>query len=97
MDLFPDYYPDAPGWKGRETSRAAAEGMAPRAATLRERVLIAIRAKPGSPEQVAKRIGEPVMNVRPRCSELARKNLIEDTGVRAVAQGGRKAIVWRAR
>lgn len=96
-ELFPDIYPEAPGWKARDTSRAAAVGMASKAGSLRDRVLAEIRRKPGSPELIAKRLHEPVMNVRPRCSELAAKNLIEDSGARAEAQGGRKAIVWRAR
>lgn len=89
-------YPNAPGFKARETSRAAAAGVAPAALTIRERVLAEIKIKPGTPEEIAGRIGEPVMNVRPRASELAARNLIEDSGLRREAMGGRQAIVWRA-
>jgi predicted ArsR family transcriptional regulator len=92
------FYPDSPGHKGnRDTGRAAAAGIEPRAGTIRARVLAAIRERPGTPEELADRMGEPVMNVRPRCSELAAKDLIEDSGERAVAMGGRKAIRWKAK
>lgn len=90
-------YPDAPGWKARETSRAAAEAIAPKAATIRERVYAALKVQPGTPEQIAKRIGETVMNVRPRCSQLSAAGLIEDSGTRGQAMGGRNAIVWQVR
>ena len=89
-------YPNEPGFKARQTSADAARGIKSAAATIRERVLEAVRAKPGTPEEIAERIGEPVMNVRPRCSELAAKRLIEDSGKRGEAMGGRRAIVWRA-
>lgn len=93
LDIFS--YPNGPGWKARETSRAAAEAIAPKAATIRERVFAALKVQPGTPEQIAKRIGEAVMNVRPRCSQLAAAGLIEDSGARGPAMGGRNAIVWR--
>lgn len=91
------FYPDAPGYKARSTSRAAAEGVAPKAGTLRARVLDAIRARPGTPEEIAARLGEPVLNTRPRTSELVRMGLIEDSGERRKAMGGRSAIVWQAK
>lgn len=91
------FYPDAPGHKGnRDTGRAAAAGMEPKAGTIRARVLTAIRERSGTPEEIADRIGEPVLNVRPRISECAAKNLIEDSGERGPAFGGRRSIRWRA-
>ncbi len=93
-DLFT--YPDAPGFKARATSRAAAEGVATKSGPLRDRVLAALKVREGTPEQVALRIGEPLMNCRPRFSELARKGLIVDSGRRGLAMGGRQAIIWRA-
>lgn len=92
LDIFS--YPDAPGFKARETSRAAAEAIAPHALSLRARVYDELKKGPGSPEQLAKRLREPVMNIRPRCSQLAAKGLIKDSGTRAKAMGGRQAIVW---
>jgi hypothetical protein len=42
-------------------------------------------------------MNEPLMNVRPRTSELSARGLIEDSGARATASGGRLAIVWRVK
>ncbi len=96
--MLPDmFYPDAPGWKGAETSKEAAQGVKETAALLRERILEAIRQRPGTPEQIALRLNAPLMNVRPRCSELRKRGLIVDSGGRAQALGGRRAIIWRVR
>lgn len=94
-DLFATY-PDAPGWKARDTSRKAAEAVAPIAGTLRERVLVEVRRAPGTPEQIAHRMRVPLLSIRPRFSELARRGLIKDTGKRGDSQGGRHSIVWGA-
>ena len=91
-----DHYPHTPGFKARDTSRAAAQAIAPKAPNLRERVLAAVKAEPGSPEAIARRLDVPVMNVRPRLSELSNLRLVEDSGKRDLASGGRKAIIWRA-
>jgi predicted ArsR family transcriptional regulator len=89
-------YPNQPGFKARDTSKEAAEGVSLAAMTLRVRVLSAIKAKPGTPEEIAERLGVPVMNVRPRCSELSARGSIVDSGERRQAMGGRNAIVWRS-
>ncbi len=96
-DLFDGIpYPGSPGWKVRDTSRQATEAIAPKAPPLRIRVLQAIRDGHGTPEAIAKRLGVPVMNVRPRTSELSALGLIEDSGRRGPAMGGRRAIIWMA-
>lgn len=87
-------YPHSPGAKRRDTSFAAAAAMAPKAGSLRARVYDSLKEKPGTPEDVASRLGEPVMNCRPRFSELSARDLIRDTGKRREAMGGRQAIVW---
>lgn len=89
-------YPHEPGHKGRDTGRAAAAGMAPKAGNLRARVLAQITKKPGTPEEVAEALGIAVMNARPRCSELSMAGKIYDSGERRQAAGGRMAIVWKA-
>lgn len=89
-------YPTAAGWKARDTSRAAAEAITPKAPTLRARVLEAIQQQPGSADDIAIRLGVSWMSVRPRCSELAARGLIEDGGLRDIATGGKRCIVWRA-
>lgn len=88
-------YPNAPGYKARDTSRDAAQGVAPVARSLRARVYDSLKGLEGSPEDIAGRIGEPLANVRPRFSELATAQRIEDTGKRGPASGGRRAIIWR--
>lgn len=90
-------YPNRPGFKARETAKAAADGLAPKAGSLRARVYDALKHGPMTPEEIADLIGEPVMNVRPRLSELSAKDLIEDSGLRGEAMGGRKAIKWRVK
>jgi predicted ArsR family transcriptional regulator len=87
-------YPEAPGWKARDTAQAAAEAIAPEAKSLKARVMAALKKAPGTPEQIAHRIGAPLMNVRPRLSELSALGLVVDSGARGQAMGGRKAIVW---
>lgn len=99
-DLFSDYtparYPERPGFKGRETSKAAAEQMVAIAGTLRERVLAEIKRRPSTPDEVAERMGVTVLAARPRVTELAKLGKIEDTGDRRQNASGRSAIVWRA-
>lgn len=92
-------YPEAPGVKAphRDTSQAAADGIAPEVKSLRARVYDAIKDCPRSPEQIADHLGVPLMNVRPRTSELSAKGLIEDSGLRGIADGGRQSIIWRVK
>ena len=90
-----DHYPDQPGYKARTTSIAAAEGIAPKALSIRARVYDALKVRPMTPEEIAEIIGEPVHNTRPRLSELSAKGMVEDSGLRREAMGGRQAIVWR--
>lgn len=92
----PKSYPHRPGAKKRDTSFAAADAMALKVGTIRERVLAAIKLQPGTPEEIGRMIGEGIWNTRPRCSELAALGLIEDSGVRRESAGGKNAIVWKA-
>lgn len=94
LDIFS--YPDGPGFKARDTSRAAAAATAPEVKSLRARVFDEIKRNPSTPEEVAARLKLPVHSIRPRFSECAAKGWIEDSGDRRRAMGGRQAIVWRA-
>lgn len=93
-----DNYPDTPGHKGTATSRQAAHDIKPKQRHLQQRVLDSIRASifGMSPEQIAEAIGESVYSVRPRCSELARKGLIKDSGRRGKTDFGKASISWVA-
>ena len=96
FDMWAGNYPDQPGHRGTDTSRAAAASMAPKASLLRDRVLAEIRRCPSTPDEVAKRLRQTVLAVRPRVTELKAKALIVDTGARRKNASGRSAIVWRA-
>ena len=89
-------YPYEPGYRQRDTSKAAADAIAPRAWTLRERVYQSILAKPGTADEVAARIGEKPGSVRPRTTELTLDGRIYDTGQRRPAESGRMQIVYAA-
>ena len=88
-------YPASPGFKRAGTSEDSADGIAGKAMSLRARCYELIKAQPMSPEHAAEILHEPVHNLRPRFSELAQRNLIEDSGARDTAMGGRQCIIWR--
>lgn len=94
LDLFT--YPNFPGSKREGTSRAAAEHVAPRAKTLRDRVLDLLKADALTADECAQRLGETVLSVRPRLSELVKMDLIYDTGLTSKNSSGVRATIWRA-
>ena len=94
-------YPLSPGFKTGGTSRDAALAVSSRASILRERVHAEIAAAGLSgltADQVAARLGESVLSVRPRLSELyhASPPRIVPTGERRTNDSRLKAKVWRA-
>lgn len=98
MDLFAyaDSYPAVPGWKARDTSRAAAEATP--AQLLRGKVLAEFKRYGGcwlTADEVAERLGLSVLSVRPRVCELSALGSIYDSGERRKNASGRSAIVWR--
>lgn len=104
-------YPSVPGFKKRDTSRKAAEDMAPRKKSIQDKILDCLKRYGGqTADTIASTIGEERHNVRSRCSELAiperekrtgrliREALIEDSGIRRVnPSSGKAAIVWRVK
>jgi len=95
---LPRWRKDATG----ETSRLAALAKAAEAPKQRERVyaVLQIVGSPLTPEQITRCLHDAgghdlLMSVRPRCSELARMGLIEDSGLRGIGEGGKRAIKWR--
>ena len=88
-------YPHHPGWKKRTTSEDAADAIAPKAPTLRDKVYQLLKAKPMTADECAEWLGEPILSIRPRLSELARMNKIVDTGERRKNDSGKNAIVWK--
>lgn len=90
-DLFT--YPQAAGFKGTETSQAAAETID--CHTLRAKVVEVLeRAGPLTADQCAARMGLSILSVRPRFSELRNLGKVQDTGERRENSSGRRAVVW---
>ncbi len=95
-DLF---YPASPGWKATDTSKAAAEGLRPTAANLRDLCLAWVTGTLGglTPDECAENLGISILSIRPRFSELKRLGKIEDSGERRFNASGHRAIVWKAK
>lgn len=89
---------DGAGWKGTDTSREAAESIAPDTGRLRILILNTLE-KHGAltADEIADRMGESVLSIRPRVSELRNMGRIADTGYRRANKSGRKAAVWDIR
>lgn len=90
-----EHYPDHPGFKEGDTSREAAEAMLGRAITLRGLVFEYINRHPGrTADEIAADLGESVLTIRPRISELRKKERIVADG-RGVNRSGKAAHRWR--
>lgn len=91
-------YPEVPGVKTEspETSRSAAEAVAERAKILREKVLAALAGSDATADELAARVGEDKLAVRPRVSELRKMGKVEPTDQRRRNESGATACVWRA-
>jgi predicted ArsR family transcriptional regulator len=88
------HYPHAPGFQPTDTSIDAAERVD--ATTLRIAVLRTLALYgPMTADQCAHRLGESVLAIRPRFTELKIMGRLIDTGQRERNQSGRRAIVWR--
>jgi predicted XRE-type DNA-binding protein len=98
-DLFSyaPVYPSQPGFKLRDTSRAAARDMKSRMPSIRNLVLNAIKQRPQASFEIANTIGVSYRSTQPRTSELARMGLIVDSGQRRFdPETGKQVIVWAA-
>jgi DNA-binding MarR family transcriptional regulator len=85
---------DAPH-NGTDTSVSAAKAATPAMTGNRARVLsYIIRYGPITQDQLADRMNMPIQSVNPRVNELARMNLIRDTGERRPTRSGKRAAVW---
>lgn len=89
-------YPETPGYKRRGTSRSAAEKIAPRAPTLRERVLALLKVEALSADQCAAKLGVTVLSARPRVAELHAMGLVEKLPFTRTNESGLQAHVWKA-
>ena len=90
-----DIYPDAAGYKKAGTSQEAAKSIEPAAKLLRQRVLEVLRREPKTADEVAAYLGENILSIRPRLSELSKRGQIEETGDRRRNGSGKFAAVWK--
>jgi len=92
-------FDDPPAQQHSETSVAAAEAIAPVAATLRRMVYDAIAAAGVvglTDEEMLAAVGLPPSSGRPRRIELVRAGLVVDSGKTRRTRSGRSAVVWLA-
>lgn len=89
-------YPRSPGWKEATTSLDAAESIESHADTVRAHVLDVLTTRHLTADEVASIIGESVLTVRPRITELFKDGKILRTGGRRRNMSGRYAHVYRA-
>jgi hypothetical protein len=84
---------------GGTSEQAAAElAISGRAVILRNKVRNWYAAgHTGTADDCANAIGENILSVRPRVSELRASFLLEKTGERHISNGGKAAAVWRWR
>lgn len=89
-------YPNAPGYRATDTSRAAAKAVEPKAGTLQAEVLRVLREHgPLATFEMPRLCDATYRSLQPRTSELRRLGLIRDTGQRREDPETRKmAIVW---
>ncbi len=90
-------YPDTPGHRGIDTSIAAAEALASKCGRLQKLTLQAI-SDAGiaglTADECAERLSSDRWSIQPRTSELRRKGLVIDSGMRRRNATGKAAIVW---
>lgn len=93
-------YPDMPGHRNVDTSIAAADALAPKLGRL-QRIALATIREAGlyglTADELAARLDMDRWSIQPRTSELRRKGLIRDSGLRRPNTTGKQAIVWIAK
>lgn len=92
----PAPYPNSPGYKEPTTSKDAARKFQSHAKTLQAEVLTAICAAPTglTADEAAANLGQSVLAVRPRVTELREMGKIERSGERRKNASGMSAAVW---
>lgn len=91
-------YPNIPGYhqSAPETSPEAADAITSKAQRLRTRLYhLLATGWTGTADEAASKLGESILSVRPRFSELRAGDAIIDTGERRRNESGRNAVVWR--
>jgi predicted ArsR family transcriptional regulator len=90
-------YPREPGYQMRDTSKRAAFAARGRKKETQNRIVVLLRAKPLTADEIAEYLEEPQLYIRPRVTELAECGVLEDSNVRRLNRTGKSAIVWRVK
>ena len=101
IDMFTrsEAYPSAPGYKVEGPSREAARKIAPRAGSLRAKVLNYYTTnypRNFTADEIAKALNLSVLSSRPRLSELRALGWLEETAERRPNESGCMATAMRA-
>lgn len=92
-------FDDPPAQRHSPTSVAAAEGIEPRAETLRRAVLEFLRQRGeqgATDEEIQDALAMPGNTARPRRRELQMAGLVVDSGNTRETRSGRQAVIWVA-
>ncbi len=90
------FYPHCPGVKSMDdTTAKAALDIEGRATTLRNKVMAILSHHPLTADECAEKMGESILSIRPRLSELRLVGKIVATGERRKNASGKSAIVWQ--
>ena len=88
-------YPSVPGFKEKGgTSEAAARAIAGRCKFLRRRCLEALRKKDMTADELADALGETLVSVKPRVSELVARHKVFRSRDRRKNANGVRVVVW---
>jgi hypothetical protein len=79
----------------KATSRAAALRILPRTGTQRWNILMTIKTRPRTDEELAGLLRMSLNSVRPRRGELVDGEWIEDSGETRQTAAGNDAVVWK--
>lgn len=94
-----DFYPAAAGAKTRTgPSREAARAVtrSEKREKAQRRIIASLMLDgPATADELAERLGLDRLYVRPRVSEMVKRQQLADTGQRRRNDGGRPATVWR--
>ncbi|MGX9428008.1 hypothetical protein [Bradyrhizobium sp. LeoA1S1] len=95
---MPEKYPNTPGSKGGGASKDAAEQIASRAFMLRSKIVELMQhGYRLTADEIAKQMGENVLAIRPRVSELVKKGVLIKLKDRRKNASGMMAHVLRHR
>lgn len=89
-------YPHKPGERQSETSKSAARAVGRRDKPLRDKILsLMASGEELTPDEAARLLGETVLAIRPRFSQLKKLGKIIPTGEERLNDSGLKADVYK--